>query len=148
MLELTRKEPKLLFPRLAGFYAAVADLWYPLIRVTVGGCLLFHGWGKLQSGTAAVATIMDKTGFHPAIAFAYGAMFLETVGAICVMVGLFTRFFAAAIAIEMALICFIVMMPNGFGRMEPTLIWGMMFFAIALRGGGPYSLDRMIGKEL
>jgi len=27
-------------------------------------------------------------------------------------------------------------------------MWGLLFFAIALRGGGPYSLDRKIGREL
>jgi putative oxidoreductase len=29
-----------------------------------------------------------------------------------------------------------------------VLMWGIIMFAIALRGGGPYSLDRVIGKEL
>jgi hypothetical protein len=29
-----------------------------------------------------------------------------------------------------------------------VLLWGLMCFAIALRGGGPYSLDRKIGREL
>lgn len=48
----------------------------------------------------------------------------------------------------MAVITFVYMMPQGCMRMEPTLIWGILFFAIALRGGGAYSLDRMIGKEL
>jgi len=28
------------------------------------------------------------------------------------------------------------------------VLLGIVFFAIALRGGGPYSLDRRIGKEL
>jgi uncharacterized membrane protein YphA (DoxX/SURF4 family) len=28
------------------------------------------------------------------------------------------------------------------------LMWGLLFFAIALRGGGPYSLDRLLGREL
>jgi hypothetical protein len=27
-------------------------------------------------------------------------------------------------------------------------MWGLVLLAIALRGGGPYSLDRKIGKEL
>jgi hypothetical protein len=27
-------------------------------------------------------------------------------------------------------------------------MWGLIMLAIALRGGGPYSLDRRIGKEL
>ena len=141
-------EPKLYFPALAGFYAAVSDLWYPLLLITAGACLFMHGLGKLQSGASSVAAFMTKNGFFPSLPFAYGATFLETVGAICVALGLFTRFFAAAIAIEMALIVFVVMMPQGYFRMEPTLIWGILFFAIALRGGGPYSLDRMIGKEI
>jgi len=29
-----------------------------------------------------------------------------------------------------------------------TLLWGLVCFAIALRGGGPYSVDRRIGVEL
>jgi hypothetical protein len=39
-------------------------------------------------------------------------------------------------------------MPQGFPRMELFVMWGIIMFAIALRGGGPYSLDRKIGKEL
>jgi putative oxidoreductase len=31
---------------------------------------------------------------------------------------------------------------------EYVLMWGLVAFAIALRGGGPYSLDRKLGKEL
>ena len=41
---------------------------------------------------------------------------------------------------------------NGFSWLargyEYVLLWGLVCFAIALRGGGPYSLDRMLGKEL
>jgi putative oxidoreductase len=41
---------------------------------------------------------------------------------------------------------------NGFGWMrrgyEYVLLWGLVCFAIALRGGGPYSLDRKLGREL
>ena len=41
---------------------------------------------------------------------------------------------------------------NGFGWMrrgyEYVLLWGLLCFAIALRGGGPYSLDRKLGREL
>src|SRR6266550_2810982 len=32
-------EPKLIFPGLAGFYAAVSDLWYPMIRFAIGAIL-------------------------------------------------------------------------------------------------------------
>ena len=36
-------EPKLLFPGLASFYAVdVSDLWYPMVRVGIGGILFMH----------------------------------------------------------------------------------------------------------
>jgi putative oxidoreductase len=87
-------------------------------------------------------------GFVPGIAFAYAAMVLEIIGAACVALGLFTRFFAAGLAIEMLLITLVVQLPRGFAHMELAILFGIVFFAIALRGGGPYSLDRVIGKEL
>jgi putative oxidoreductase len=31
---------------------------------------------------------------------------------------------------------------------EYPLFWGLVMLAIALPGGGPYSLDRVIGREL
>ena len=34
------------------------------------------------------------------------------------------------------------------GGWEYPLFWGLILFAIALRGGGPYSLDRKLGWEL
>jgi putative oxidoreductase len=72
----------------------------------------------------------------------------EFIGGICIAVGLFTRFFAAAAAIEMAIICFTVFWPHGYHAAEYTFWWGIALFAIALRGGGPYSVDRQIGHEL
>jgi putative oxidoreductase len=141
-------DPKLIFPGLAGFYDAVSNLWYPMIRIVAGALLYIHVWPKLVNGPAAVAVGMAKQGFPAPMFFAYAVIFLETVGATCVVLGLFTRFFAAAIAIELALITFGVMLPQGWPRMEPNILWGIIFFAIALRGGGPYSLDRLIGREL
>jgi putative oxidoreductase len=141
-------EPQLIFPGLAGFYATLSDLWYPMIRFVAGALMLYHGWPKLMGGIAPVAAGFAKEGFLLPTVLAYLIVFLETVGAACVALGLFTRFFAAALAIEFAVIAFVVQMPRGFGRMELFLLWGIVMFAIALRGGGPYSLDRLIGKEL
>lgn len=141
-------EPKLLFPGLSSFYASVADLWYPMIRFAAGAFLFYHGWGKLFTGVAPVAAGLAKYHIEPSLPAAYVVIFLETVGAICVAFGLFTRFFATGIAIEMAVIAFVAKAPLGFGQMELFLMWGILMFAIALRGGGPYSVDRAIGKEL
>jgi len=75
---------------------------------------------------------------------------IETIGGLCIALGLFTRFWAAAATIEMGVIVY-HHLPN-FGwtarGYEYPLFWGLVMLAIALRGGGPYSLDRKIGREL
>jgi putative oxidoreductase len=152
MSSAERGEPKLIFPGLAGFYAAVSDLWYPMIRITVGAILLVHGWAKIKTGATGIAGYLSKVGIEPSVLFAYVVYINETIGAVCIILGLFTRFFAASIAIELVVALWIVHYAKGFGASaggyEYVLMWGIIMFAIALRGGGPYSLDRVIGKEL
>ena len=143
---------RLVWPSLAGFYSSFFEVVYALLRVAIGYILFMHGWVKLGAGAAAVAGGMAKNGLEPATAFAYAAMFLETVGAACLIVGLFTRFFAAALAIEMAVALFVVHLPKGFsagqGGYEYVLLIGIVLFVIAIGGGRRYSVDRALGKEL
>jgi putative oxidoreductase len=144
--------PKLIVPQLKEFYASVDALWYPMIRIVTGAILFMHGWAKLKVGVVGVTGYFAKNGFEPAVFFAYSAIFLETVGALCVVVGLFTRFFAAALAIELGVAMFAVHFSKGFnasqGGYEYVLLLGVIMFAVALRGGGPYSLDHKIGWQL
>jgi putative oxidoreductase len=145
-------ETRLIMPGLRGFYDQTADIAFTLMRIVIGYIILMHGWVKVQGGATGVAAFMAKNGLEPGIAFAYAAMFLETVGAICIILGLFTRFFAAALAIELALALIFVHGPKGFaagqGGYEYVLLLGIVFLAIAIRGGGRYSVDRLIGREL
>jgi putative oxidoreductase len=149
-------EPKLIIPALEPFYGWARDVSWLVIRVTVGGVLLVHGWVKLfQQGVAGFAAAgLARRGIEPSMPLAYLITFNETIGAICLMLGLFTRVIAAIIALEFAVITFYVSFPNGFGWTRPgggweyPLLWGLVIFAIALRGGGPYSLDRLIGREV
>ncbi|HSE76983.1 MAG TPA: DoxX family protein [Alphaproteobacteria bacterium] len=138
--------PKLLIPALAPFYAIVEHLSYPIVRVTAGLMLLPHGWPKLFGGVERFAEGLERRGFEPALPFAYLVALLETGGGILVAIGLLTRPIAAAIAIQMAIITFGVHWFDG--RHELPLMWGLIMFAIALRGGGPYSLDRKLGREI
>ena len=146
-----KAEPLLLIPALAPFYSFAREISYPIIRVTVGGTLLVHGVNRAMIQLSRAAEEMAKSGHEPAMLFAVIALLNETVGAVCVMLGLFTRFFAASIAIELAIIS-LQFFHNGYAwarhGWEYVFLWGLIFFAIALRGGGPYSLDRKIGREL
>jgi putative oxidoreductase len=149
-------EPKLFIPKLEPFYAWVRDLSWPLIRIAVGGTLLTHGVGKLMNQDVAVfaARSMAGRGLEPSLPFAYAVYFLESVGAVMIILGLFTRFIAAGLSIQFFIITFVAHFQFGYGWSSPRggwefpLMWGLIFFAIALRGGGPYSLDRAIGREL
>jgi putative oxidoreductase len=99
----TKTETRLLVPALAGFYATWTDIAFTLVRVVLGYVLFMHGWGKVAgAGLAGISAYMAKQGLQPAVFFAGAAMFLETIGAICLALGLFTRFFAAALAIEIS----------------------------------------------
>jgi putative oxidoreductase len=145
-------QTRLLFPGLAGFYAAMGPIAYTILRVVIGLIIFVHGWGKIMGGHAGVAGFFGKVGLPAPELLAYCAMFLETIGALCVLVGLFTRFFAAALAIEMLIGLLTVHLAKGFGvsagGYEYILLIGVVLFSIAIRGGGPYSVDAKIGKEL
>jgi putative oxidoreductase len=148
----TKTETRLLMPGLAGFYASLGDVAYTLVRIVVGIMFLMHVAGKFKAGPAGVAVMMGKSGLEPAMLWAYFIIALESLGGLCMVVGLFTRFFAAALAIEMLVALITVHLPKGYsaghGGYEYVLLIGAVCFLIALRGGGPYSVDRAIGKEL
>jgi putative oxidoreductase len=146
-------EAKLLFPGLKGFYASMLPIAGTLVRVIVGIMFVVHVTGKFHAGPAAIAAnILAKNGIEPAMLWAYVIMFLESVGGVCLIVGLFTRFFAAALAIEMLVALLAFHLPKGYaaggGGYEYVLLIGAACFLFAIRGGGPYSVDRFIGKEL
>jgi putative oxidoreductase len=52
----------------------------------------------------------------------------------------------------MGYLTFIQYWANGYGwrtdGYEYVMMWGTLALAIALRGGGPYSVDRVLGREL
>jgi putative oxidoreductase len=144
-------EPRLLLPGLAPLYRHVVPLSWLVVRCAAGLILFYHGLGKVGHIDAVTAN-MVKNGIAPSIFFAYVVTLTETVAAFCVAIGFFTRFCAAACAVDLAVITFHVLWPKGFGwsqgGYEFMLMWGLIMFAIALRGGGPYSVDRWIGREL
>ena len=103
--------------------------------------LIPHGWPKLMMGVSATANMaLVKRGIYPA----------EPLAVVLIALGLFTRFWAAAVTIEMAVIVYHHLPKFGWTDRgyEYPLFWGLVMLAIALRGGGPYSLDRAIGREL
>ncbi|HYM33190.1 MAG TPA: DoxX family protein [Candidatus Cybelea sp.] len=142
---------KLLFPALLPFYEGAAPYVYPMVRFFAGAMLVPHGAQKLfgwfgGAGIDKTIAIFEKLGFNSTLAWLVAIV--EFFGGICIALGFLTRFWAAAAAIEFAVIAFYVLPPRGYYAMEVALIWGIVLFAISLRGGGKWSLDRGTGREL
>ena len=107
-------EPKLLLPGLAPLYRHIVPLSWLVIRCTVGLILFYHGTKKIGHIDDVTANMVKNGVIFPPVVAAYIVTLTETVGAFCVAIGFFTRFFAAACAIDFAVITFHVLWPNGF----------------------------------
>jgi putative oxidoreductase len=146
------QQPRPFFPVLRPLYASLETWSWVIVRCACGLILAVHGWGKISRGAEAMAPAFVKMGYEHPVALVYLLIFVEFVGGLAIAAGLFTRFFAAAVTIEMAVITFVHYLPNGFSWLnrgyEFTLMWGLLALAILIRGGGPHSLDRRIGVEL
>ncbi len=150
---------RLVFPGLKPFYAWAQPVAYAVLRVAFGLILVTHGMPKAMGvghGGAAnafarnVDRLQNQLHVPFAEAFGYAVMSIETVGALMLALGLFTRIVAPMIAIEMAVIC-VALAPAwvwNTGGMEYALLMGFLALFISMNGGGRYSLDRVIGREL
>ena len=148
---MENQRPRLLIPGLGPFYEWAEPVSWALVRLTAGLMIIPHGWPKVMAGIGATAAgALAKRGIQPAEPLAVVLMLLETLGGLCVALGLFTRFFAVGIAVEMAVIVYQYFPKFGWTGpgYEYPLMWGLIMLAIALRGGGPYSLDRKVRREL
>lgn len=147
------REPKPIFPALGQYYAFTSDIAYLIVRVTVGTYTFLHGWTKLTAMThAGLVGYLAKLGLEPSGPLAYYLVFNETAVALLLVFGLFTRLAVLSLIIEFIILILVVHVPRGWGMavngVEFPLFWLLMLITILLRGGGPYSLDRVIGKEL
>ena len=143
---------RLLVPGMARLYEILAPLSYTLVRVALGVFLVPHGYVKLfQDDAVAASRNFVNFGWSYPLAWAYFIGALEFCGGIMLAIGLLTRVVAAAFVIEMAVISFGVLWPVwswGKHGMEYALLMGILSLAILLRGGGRYSVDHYIGREL
>jgi len=135
---------------------ALAPLAEPMVRVAAGLLLVPHGAQKLFGwfgGYGLEATgqfFASKLGLPASLALLAGV--IEFVGGLALALGLFTRPVAALVGGLIAVAVFQVHLGNGFfwtqGGFEYPLLWGVVALAFAIRGGGRYSLDAAIGREI
>jgi putative oxidoreductase len=146
-------DPRPVIPALGRHYSFLSDVAYLIVRVTAGLMLLPHGWMKVNTlGVGRVTGMLANYGTPMPGLFAYVIMALETIGAIMIAIGLFTRVVAAMLVFEFLIIIFVAHWPKGYsasaGGFEYPLMWALILLAVMLRGGGPWSVDRKLGWEV
>jgi putative oxidoreductase len=145
-----------IFPSLGRIWDRLKPYHWPLIRFFAGIMLVPHGAQKLFGafggpGLMGTSYGFEKFGIEPALPFAFIAACTEFFGGLLVAIGLLTR--------PAALACFILLMTavvqvhlqGGFfasrGGYEFPFLWAVVMLGILLRGGGPWSVDKVIGRE-
>jgi putative oxidoreductase len=109
------------------------------MRLAVGGVFLRHGITKFHSGVPAVAGFLHGVGVPFASVWAVIIITVETVGAACVLLGIFTRFWAACMALEMVVAILAAKLPQGGNiELEGLLLAGAI--TLVALGDGPLSV--------
>ena len=145
-----------LIPALQTLTNLLTPLGEPLVRVATGLLLVPHGAQKLFGwfgGYGVEATgqfFATQLGLPASLALVTGL--IEFFGGLMLAAGLLTRPVAALVFGLMAVATLQVHLSLGFfwtsGGFEYPLFWGLAALSFVIRGGGRYSLDALIGREI
>ncbi|WP_439027209.1 DoxX family protein [Haloarchaeobius sp. DT45] len=134
-----------------------ADVSVLLLRLGVGLIMLVHGFGKLTgagpagSGIDRFALALVELGVPAPVLTAWLVGFAETIGGLLVLVGLFSRIGAAAIAVVMTGAVLLVHLPNGFvvsnGGYEFALLLLLASVSLVFTDPGKYSVAHWLAER-
>jgi len=128
-----------------------SDLGKLVLRVAVGGLLLFHGVAKLQHGVAWIAAPLGRIGLPGFVA--YGVYLGEVVAPLLLLAGWRTRLAALVVAFNMAMALllssrakFFSLTSSGGWAVELAMFFLLGALALFLLGAGRYSVSRGGGR--
>jgi putative oxidoreductase len=123
------------------------DIASLLLRLTLGGLLVTHGYSKILSYESLSDRFPDLIGIGPVLSLNL-LIFAEFFCSIFLIVGFFTRLSAIPIAIAMAVACFIAHAGDPFSDKEHSLSFLCLAVIIFIIGSGKFSLDRLMFKKI
>lgn len=117
-----------------------------ILRLALGGLILFHGVAKLSGGLGFVSGVVTAAGLPAFVA--YGAYVGEVLAPLLVISGWYSRIGAALIAVNMLFALglvhraqFATLAPTGGWSLELQGIYLLTAIAIALIGPGRFSIN-------
>lgn len=132
----------------------LASLAPLVVRAIVGTIMTAHGLQKLFAGPANFGTGLAGLGVPLPTLMAFVVVFVELIGGILLILGLFSRLAALLLIIDLVVAILLVKVNVGFlspegggvgAELDLALIAG--FLAILLAGPGRLSLDRALGLD-
>jgi uncharacterized membrane protein YphA (DoxX/SURF4 family) len=109
------------------------------MRLAVGGVFLRHGISKFMNGIGATAGFLANHHIPFSTILAVILITVETVGAICVLLGILTRAWATAMAVVMIVAVLAVKLPGHQSFELEALLFAGALTLVAL-GDGPLSV--------
>jgi len=116
-----------------------------LLRVSLGGLILFHGIHKLIHGISGVKSMVHSAGLPEAVA--YGVYVGELLAPIFIILGLYARIASAILGVNMLMAMFLAygfsfsLSKYGGLAMESPLIFFVMSLLVFLLGSGRYAVN-------
>ncbi len=149
MMTSNTDRPALLLPFLAPIYRVLAPLTELWLRVISGVALMVHGWPKIQNPTGA-ADMVSGLGFAPGWFWSVLLSVTEFTGGLLLALGLLTRLAAGGTTVILLVTVYFhwIVLEQGYKGAELSLIWSAVTLTFLAKGGGRFSVDRLIGREL
>lgn len=143
---------RLLIPPFGWIYDTFRPITELLIRLIAGGALAFHGYQILFGNIEGAGRFFESVGFEDGLLWAWVVGILEFGGGLLLALGLLTRLAAGAIIVFLTVAIVIYHWPFGFNwearGIEYPLFWAIVVFHFLIHGGGRFSLDALIGREI
>ena len=144
------------FPALGGIYQKLEPFALLILRVGIGIILIPHGAQKFFGwfgglGFEKFVALFNTLGYRPGIFWLTLVALTEFVGGFLLLIGLFTRAAALALVIFMIVAVHFTSGKGFFwtaGGLEYSLLILFVGLVFLIRGGGEYSVDRKLGREL
>jgi putative oxidoreductase len=152
---MATRSNRLYVPALAPLYAKLDAYMLPMLRIALGLILIPHGCQKAfgwfgGAGFARFTQIFDSIGYKPGAVWLSIIIFVELIGGLCLVLGLFTRVAALLVGLFMVNAIW-TLWSKGFFWTAGGWEYSLLILAVALvfmvRGDCGYSLDGKMKRE-